>query len=322
MDRKLATVNHPLADLAMEISDEFQKDGMFGSNPLFQGQHADASWCSDLGSWIMPNDSDGCPHIADASPISWEVFNNAWERSQNVTKEASRDHVPSHTLEPPPFATVNPQQLTVCRPLPIAQPKQHSAQASHNMNGLIPQPIKAIIPPQASSKASPGIKPAVAPACKLKGPQQAVRKAVGPRNGPVPATTNVPQKNMMPAVIPSWQNGFAARGQAPGLGRMGRGQAAGTVAAPGNPHPCHRIGVNKPHKSGGSTGASISAQVVAKHVLPTGGEPNSQRPPQPIGPKSASKPGDHAGGFVPAVWSARNEIRRLREILERHQIPY
>ncbi|OJJ05111.1 hypothetical protein ASPVEDRAFT_31524 [Aspergillus versicolor CBS 583.65] len=314
MDAKLATATVPvsLADRTMEILDDFQRYGMIGSNPIFQGQHADASWCPDLGSWVMPDDGTGCSQIADAVIIHWKVFNEAWKQSRNVTKKASRDPVPSFALEQPPFATVNPQQLILCSSLSIAEQRHHSDNARQSLNSDMLRPNKAVNSPRGSNKTSPSIKPAAAPASNPKSPERTVRKAVGPRNQPITTKPDLVQKNIMLVPMSSWQNGSAARGQASGLDSMARGQVARRVATPAKHHAGQNIGPSTVHKLRGSTSASISAEVVARHVFPAGGEQNSQRPPQPIGPECVFKPGDHERGFVTAVRTSSNEIRRLR----------
>lgn len=203
---------------------------MFGSNPQFEGQHADASWCSDVGPWVTPDNESGWSEMV---PIDWQEIDKALEVSRNMIKSRA-DHVSSTAPERPPLATVSPQQLTTGSSLSTAQPKYRSDGTSHRTNSCIPPPNTGLInpPPEAVKIARPGIQPSVPGG----NPNRGVHKAVGPRNRPIPAKLNIPLQKATPAQSSSQQNRSAASYSNTGPGRSAAALARHLIASPGIPY--------------------------------------------------------------------------------------
>lgn len=200
---------------------------MFGSNPQFQGQQADASWCSDVGPWTLPDNESGWPEM---DPIDWHEIDKALEVSRNMIKTHA-DHVSSTALGRPPLATVSQQQLTTGSSLSTAHPKHRSDDTSHKTNSCITPPNTSLItpPPKAVNIARPGIQPSV----PGDNPNRGVHKAVGPRNRPIPVKPDVPQRTNMPAQSLSQQNRSVASYSSTGPGRSAAALARHLIASPG-----------------------------------------------------------------------------------------
>ena len=308
MDGKVAGDSKAQAYSVASVTEDLQANGMFGSNPQFQGQQADASWCSDIGSWVAPNGGSGCFQTTSAESIDWQSIDEALEKARRMEK-VTPNHVSRATPEQPPLATLSPQQLTASNSLPIPQSMQRSDDATLANDSGIPSLNKVVVlpAPRAGNIASPGIKRAV-PVGKLKTPQHAVHKAVGPRDHPIPAKVDVAQQSIMSAQLPSRPNGSGMRGRV----MLGPGRLPTTGRVQIQHHPEQQAVAYR------NSGPGVSARALARHLIR---RPQAVYAPRPR-PRYAPKPGNCEGEFVPALQAAHFEIRRLRGILQRHKIRY
>ncbi len=312
MDGKAAGDSKVRAYSVASVTEDLQANGMFRSNPQFQGQQADASWCSDIGSWVTPSGGSGCFQTTGAESIDWQSIDEALEMSRRMEKVAP-NHVSRATPEPPPLVTVSPQQLTASNSLPIPQSMQRSNDATPATDSGIPPPNKAVVrpAPRAGNIVSSGIKRAV-PVGNHKTLQNAVHEAVGPRNHPTPARVDVTQQNIMSAQSPSRPNGSGMRGCVPAPNMLGPRRLPPRRRAPTQHYSGHEIA------SYSNSGPDVSTGALASHLIGCSQAAYGLR----SGPMYLPKPGSREAEFAQALQASYSEIRRLRAILQRHKVRY